>query len=76
MNFVDLNLEPPLQENIQRLGYKEATPIQAQAIAPILDGKDVAGLAQTGTGKTAAFLIPLIEKILLGQKNFEQLADN
>lgn len=76
MNFVDLNLEPPLQENIQKLGYNEATPIQAQAISPILEGKDVAGLAQTGTGKTAAFLIPLIEKILLGQKNFEQLSES
>ena len=75
MNFVDLNLEPPLQENIQKLGYKEATPIQTQAMGPILDGKDVAGMAQTGTGKTAAFLIPLIEKILLGQKNFQQLSE-
>lgn len=64
MNYSDLNLDSRLLSAIESLGYTEATPIQEQAIPPILQGKDVAGLAQTGTGKTAAFLIPLIERIL------------
>ncbi len=73
MKFAELNLESRLLKNIENLGYKEATPIQEQAIPHIINGKDVAGLAQTGTGKTAAFVIPLIERILLGQKNPTEL---
>ncbi|XGC80482.1 DEAD/DEAH box helicase [Bdellovibrio bacteriovorus] len=49
---------------IQKMNYEDCTPIQEQAMPSILDGKDVAGLAQTGTGKTAAFVIPLMERIL------------
>ena len=64
MNFLELQLDSRLQTNIQKLNYAEATPIQAQVIPLILSGRDVAGLAQTGTGKTAAFLVPLIERIL------------
>lgn len=64
MKYVDLHLDSRLQANIANLGYIDATPIQEQAFYPIVTGKDVAGLAQTGTGKTAAFLIPLIERIL------------
>jgi ATP-dependent RNA helicase RhlE len=64
MNFSELQLDSRLQTNIQNLNYAEATPIQAQVIPLILSGRDVAGLAQTGTGKTAAFLVPLIERIL------------
>lgn len=64
MNYSDLNLDSRLSNAIDGLGYKSTTPIQEQAIPPILAGKDVAGLAQTGTGKTAAFLIPLMERIL------------
>lgn len=64
MKYVDLNLDSRLQSNITNLGYVDATPIQVQAFEPIITGKDVAGLAQTGTGKTAAFLIPIIERIL------------
>jgi len=64
MKYVDLNLDHRLLEAIQKIGYEETTPIQAQAFEPIVNGQDVAGLAQTGTGKTAAFLIPLIERIL------------
>ena len=64
MNFSELQLDPRLKTNIQNLNYAEATPIQEQAIPLILAGRDVAGLAQTGTGKTAAFLVPLIERIL------------
>ena len=61
--FEDFNLSTPLMQNMQNKGYTTPTPIQSQAIEPIMQGKDVIGLASTGTGKTAAFLIPLINKI-------------
>ncbi|MPT33602.1 MAG: DEAD/DEAH box helicase, partial [Flavobacterium sp.] len=57
MNFKNLNIIPPIIEAINQAGYKEATEIQHQAIPPILNGKDVIGCAQTGTGKTASFAI-------------------
>jgi len=61
--FEDFNLVPTLKANIARKDYENPTPVQDQAIKPILEGRDLIGLAQTGTGKTAAFLIPLIDKI-------------
>lgn len=64
MKFSELNLDSNLLSAIQKLNYDDCTPIQEQAMPTILDGKDVAGLAQTGTGKTAAFVIPLMERIL------------
>ncbi len=67
MKYSDLNLDPRLFAAIEKLNYTEATAIQVQTIPLVLEGKDVAGLAQTGTGKTAAFLIPLIERILKTQ---------
>ncbi|MCX7977750.1 MAG: DEAD/DEAH box helicase [Bdellovibrionaceae bacterium] len=67
MKFTDLSLSPPLQTAIERMGYSECTPIQEASIPHILEGRDVAGLAQTGTGKTAAFLIPLMERVLRAQ---------
>lgn len=63
--FADFDLQPELQANIKHQGYTSPTPIQDQAIPLILQNKDVVGLAQTGTGKTAAFLLPLINKVLL-----------
>jgi ATP-dependent RNA helicase RhlE len=62
-SFEDFNLISPLKINIKNQGYNEPTMIQSQAIKPILEGRDVIGLAATGTGKTAAFLIPLINKL-------------
>lgn len=62
-SFDNFNLAPILKSNISYKGYTTPTPIQDQAIQPILEGRDVIGLANTGTGKTAAFLIPLIQKI-------------
>ena len=62
--FQDFPIKDELQQNIEAKGYDIPTPIQDQAIIPILEGKDVIGLANTGTGKTAAFTIPLIDKIL------------
>jgi superfamily II DNA/RNA helicase len=61
--FNDFNVHPDLKKAIALRNYKQPSPIQDQAIPHILDGKDVVGLANTGTGKTAAFLIPLINKI-------------
>lgn len=61
--FFDFNITDYLKVNIQNKGYTTPTPIQIQAIPPILEGRDLIGLANTGTGKTAAFLIPIINKI-------------
>jgi len=62
--FSDFDVSDALKRNIAQKGYKTPTPIQDQAIPPILAGRDLIGMANTGTGKTAAFLIPLIEKVL------------
>lgn len=67
MTFNDLPLIAPLQKAIDRVGYKTPTPIQAQSIPTILKGGDLLGCAQTGTGKTAAFAIPMIQ--LLEERN-------
>lgn len=61
--FTDFALNPLLLETIRAKGFSTPTPIQDQAIQPILDGRDIIGTANTGTGKTAAFLIPLLQKI-------------
>jgi ATP-dependent RNA helicase DeaD len=62
-NFKDLPLSPEVMKGIEELGFTSLFPIQAQAIIPLLEGKDVIGQAQTGTGKTAAFGIPMIERL-------------
>lgn len=62
--FSDFKMDPRIKENVRRKGYISPTPIQDQSIPVGLDGKDVIGIANTGTGKTAAFLIPLINKML------------
>ncbi|UJH92948.1 DEAD/DEAH box helicase [Antarcticibacterium sp. 1MA-6-2] len=67
MTFNQLELTEPLQKAVQKAGYKNPTPIQAQSIQAILDGRDILGCAQTGTGKTAAFSIPTIQ--LLSRNN-------
>lgn len=66
-SFTEFNINETLKQNILRLGYFKPTTIQDQTIQPILDGRDVIGLASTGTGKTAAFLIPLIDKLYKNQ---------
>ena len=68
MSFSSLGLSPPLLEAIAEKGYSEPTPIQAQAIPAVLDGKDVMGAAQTGTGKTAGFTLPILEILSKGQR--------
>jgi ATP-dependent RNA helicase RhlE len=68
MSFTPFNLHPHLTTRVKALGYKTPTPIQVQAIPPVLAGKDVMGLAQTGTGKTAAFVLPILERLLPGPR--------
>jgi len=65
--FATLGLEPPLVEALTSLGYEEPTPIQSEAIPPLLEGRDLQGQAATGTGKTAAFALPLLQR-LAGQR--------
>lgn len=63
MNFETFNFHPSIMAGIRALGYTTPTPIQAQAIPPAMEGRDVLGLAQTGTGKTAAFVLPILERL-------------
>jgi len=69
MTFNDLQLTEPLQKAVQKVGYTNPTPIQAQSIPAILKGRDVLGCAQTGTGKTAAFSIPTIQLLNSNSQN-------
>jgi superfamily II DNA/RNA helicase len=62
--FTELNLAEPLAKAVAEMGYASMTPIQAQAIPVVLTGRDVMGAAQTGTGKTAAFSLPLLQRML------------
>ncbi len=66
MNFNQFNLDSRLQTGIKRAGYQTPTPIQEQAIPAALAGRDLVGTAQTGTGKTAAFVLPILHKLLSG----------
>lgn len=63
MKFSDMDLSDPILKALDQKGYQEPTPIQAQAIPKVLDREDILGVAQTGTGKTAAFSLPIIELI-------------
>ncbi len=64
MKFTEFGLDERILEGIDAMGYENATPVQEQVMIPILQGKDIIASAQTGTGKTAAFLLPLINKII------------
>jgi superfamily II DNA/RNA helicase len=66
--FADFSIDEILKRRIAAVGYQNATPIQELAIPPILSGADVVGVADTGTGKTAAFLVPLINKVLSNRR--------
>ncbi|MEM6939814.1 MAG: DEAD/DEAH box helicase [Pseudomonadota bacterium] len=65
--FTDLKLNPKVLKAVEEAGYTEPTPIQAGAIPPALDGRDVLGIAQTGTGKTASFTLPMITALARGR---------
>lgn len=64
ISFADLGIIPELAEACEKMGYKAPTPIQAQSIPLALAGKDVIGLAETGSGKTAAFGLPILQALL------------
>jgi ATP-dependent RNA helicase RhlE len=63
LTFDDLPLAPFLKETVKAIGYTHPTPIQAEAIPLVVEGRDLIGLAQTGTGKTAAFILPILQKL-------------
>jgi ATP-dependent RNA helicase DeaD len=71
--FADLGLDPELLEAVRDVGYESPSPIQAQAIPPLLDGSDVIGQAQTGSGKTAAFGLPMIQYVDPGEHEVQGL---
>ena len=64
MMFADLPLANPLQRAIRAVGYETPTPIQEKSIPSLLEGRDLLGIAQTGTGKTAAFALPILQRLL------------
>ena len=68
MSFETFNFHPSIMAGVRALGYTTPTPIQVRAIPPIMQGRDIIGLAQTGTGKTAAFVLPLLQRLLQGPR--------
>ena len=71
VGFADLGLRPELLAALAGLGYEEPTPIQREAIPPLIDGRDVLGQAATGTGKTAAYALPLLQHLAAGRRQPE-----
>src|ERR1051326_4079061 len=71
--FSELNLSPELLKAIDKLGFEQASPIQAEAIPVLMQGRDIVGQSQTGSGKTAAFVVPAIEKVDAGQRTVQVL---
>ena len=68
MRFNELKLDPRIQQSIDKAGFTEATEIQQRAIPVVLSGTDLMASAQTGTGKTAAFVLPALQRILRPSK--------
>ncbi|MCF6291005.1 MAG: DEAD/DEAH box helicase [Desulfobacterales bacterium] len=68
MKFNDFNFHPQVRAGVTTAGYQTPTPIQTQAIPRVMQGNDVMGLAQTGTGKTAAFVLPMLHRLLAGRR--------
>ena len=73
LKFDELNLSERIQRAVADMGFEEASPIQSETIPVLLNGKDLIGQAQTGTGKTAAFAIPIIDKIDFEVKELQAL---
>ena len=72
MRFEDLDLEPEVLDGLDAMNFIEATPIQEKTIPVVLEGRDIIACAQTGTGKTAAYILPLLNLILKHQVAAEQ----
>jgi ATP-dependent RNA helicase RhlE len=72
MKFTDLNIAEPILKALREKGYVEPTPVQEKAIPPILKGRDVLACAQTGTGKTAAFALPIVQRVLQVESTVDQ----
>ena len=68
MSFISFNLRQEITAGVKALGYSTPTPVQREAIPPVLQGHDVMALAQTGTGKTAAFVLPILERLMKGPR--------
>jgi len=68
MSFEPFNFHPSIMAGVRALGYVIPTPIQLQSIPPIMQGRDLIGVAQTGTGKTAAFVLPILQRLLQGPR--------
>ncbi|HWU94407.1 MAG TPA: DEAD/DEAH box helicase, partial [Sphingomonas sp.] len=68
MQFNELGLSETVLAALAAKGYSEATPIQAKSIPALLEGRDLLGIAQTGTGKTAAFMLPSIDRLVASNK--------
>ena len=68
MHFSSFKLHPQIMAGVNAAGYTTPMPIQKQALPPVLEGRDVMGLAQTGTGKTAAFVLPILQRLLTGPR--------
>ncbi|MDE2148996.1 MAG: DEAD/DEAH box helicase [Gammaproteobacteria bacterium] len=73
MRFSELPLAAPLLQALESIGYESPSPIQARTIPPLLDGRDLIGQAQTGTGKTAAFALPILSRLELAKKTPQAL---
>ena len=75
MRFTEFNFHPNLLEGIEASNYENATPVQEQVIPPIMAGKDVIASAQTGTGKTAAFAIPILQLLFAHKRSEEHTSE-
>ena len=73
LKFNEIDLSKEMQKSISEMGFEEMSPIQEQAIPVVLSGKDIIGQAQTGTGKTAAFGIPILEMVKNNDKSVQAL---
>jgi ATP-dependent RNA helicase RhlE len=76
INFTDLGLSEPLLKAVRDQGYDTPSPIQAQAIPAVISGRDVMAAAQTGTGKTAGFTLPLLERLSKGGREQSRVQSN
>lgn len=72
LRFEELGICPEIQKAVKHMGFEEASPIQSKAIPVMMTGKDIIGQAQTGTGKTAAFGIPMLEKLIRRTRNYRE----